>query len=203
MYQLFIANKNYSSWSLRPWVLMRERGIAFEEVLRPFVEGGSHAAFVAFSPTGKVPCLLDGGTVVWDSLAIVEYLAERHAGVWPADPLARAWARCAAAEMHSGFGVLRNECSMTVGLRLELHRVSDGLRSELARLEELWGEGLARFGGPFLAGAAFTAVDAFFVPVAGRHVSGTLPPDFYSLFVSAVNACGVGPMVGPVTVDTR
>ncbi len=101
--------------------------------------------------------------------------AERHPGVWPADPQARAWARCAAAEMHSGFGVLRNECSMTVGLRLELHRVSDGLRSELARLEELWGEGLARFGGPFLAGAAFTAVDAFFVPVAFRVRSYGLP----------------------------
>ena len=175
MYTLYIANKNYSSWSLRPWSLLTTLGIPFDEKLVPFSEGGSHGKFRAFSPTGKVPCLLDGGTVVWDSLAIVEYLAERHAGVWPADPLARAWARCAAAEMHSGFGVLRNECSMTVGLRLELHRVSDGLRSELARLEELWGEGLARFGGPFLAGAAFTAVDAFFEPVAFRVRSYGLP----------------------------
>ncbi|MFO1425498.1 MAG: glutathione S-transferase [Steroidobacteraceae bacterium] len=169
MYQLFIANKNYSSWSLRPWVLMRERGIAFEEVLRPFVEGGSHAAFVAFSPTGKVPCLHDGATVVWDSLAIAEYLAERHAGIWPADPATRAWARSAAAEMHSGFGALRTHCGMNCGLRVRLHEPRPAaLAADIARVDALWSEGLRRFGGPFLAGSAFGAADAFFAPVAFR-----------------------------------
>src|SRR5450830_1632876 len=92
MYQLYIANKNYSSWSLRPWVLLRELGIAFNEQVVPFAEGSSWDAFRGFSPTGKVPALTDGETTVWDSLGIVEYLAERHDGVWPGDPQARAWA---------------------------------------------------------------------------------------------------------------
>ena len=164
MYTLFIANKNYSSWSLRPWVLMQQQGIPFEERLFAF---GSRP-FREFSPSGRVPCLHDEGTVVWDSLAIVEYLAERHGGVWPADPRARAWARCAAAEMHSGFGVLRQHCGMNCGVRVRLHEVSPALQHDITRLDELWTEGLARFGGPFLAGAEFTAVDAFFAPVAFR-----------------------------------
>jgi glutathione S-transferase len=168
MYQLNIANKNYSSWSLRPWVLMRTLAIPFEERLTPFVAGTTWEAFRRFAPNGKVPCLVDDGTAIWDSLAIVEYLAERHDGVWPADSKARAFARCAAAEMHSGFGALRSSCGMTCGLRVRLHEVPDALRSDLARLDELWNDGLARFGGPFLAGGAFTAVDAFFAPVAFR-----------------------------------
>jgi glutathione S-transferase len=168
MYELFIANKNYSSWSLRPWVLLRERGIEFIERIMPFSDNGNFDAFRAFSPTGKVPCLRDGAVTVWDSLAIAEYVAERHAGVWPADPVARAWARCAAAEMHSGFGVLRERCSMTVGQRVRLHEVPAALQRDIARIDELWNEGLRRFGGPFLAGAAFTAVDAFYAPVAYR-----------------------------------
>jgi glutathione S-transferase len=168
MYELYIANKNYSSWSLRPWVLMRERDIGFVEKIMPFSDSGNYEAFRAFSPTGKVPCLRDGALAVWDSLAIAEYLAERHPGVWPVDAVARAWARCAAAEMHAGFGVLRDRCSMTVGQRVRLHEVPAELQRDLDRLDELWGEGLRRFGGPFLAGAAFTAVDAFFAPVAYR-----------------------------------
>ena len=109
MYELFIANKNYSSWSLRPWVLMKTLGIPFDERLIPFA-GAGRANFEAFrkiSPSAKVPCLRDGDTVVWDSLAIAEYLHERHPGVWPKDAAARAWARSAAAEMHSGFSALR------------------------------------------------------------------------------------------------
>jgi glutathione S-transferase len=175
MYTLHIANRNYSSWSLRPWVLMRELGIDFAEQLTPFDPEGRHEAFHGFSPTGKVPCLHDGSTVVWDSLAIVEYLAERHAGVWPADPAARAWARCASAEMHSGFSALRSHCSMNCGLRVRLHGLPPELRSELGRLEALWGEGLERFGGPFLAGRAFSAVDAFYAPVAFRIQTYALP----------------------------
>ena len=164
-YRLHIANKNYSSWSLRPWVLLRELGIPFEEHVHPFGQGDS---FFAFSPTGKVPCLHDGDVVVWDSLAIVEYVAESHAGVWPSDARARAWARCAAAEMHSGFAELRQRCSMSCGVRVRLRDHPEALARELARLETLWSEGLQRFGGPFLAGPTFAAVDAFYAPVAFR-----------------------------------
>lgn len=168
MYQLFIANKNYSSWSLRPWVLMRELTIPFDERFVTFESSGSYAKFRSFSPTGKVPCLQQGDTTVWDSLAIAEYLAERHPNVWPADAKARAWARSAAAEMHSGFGVLRDRCGMNCGIRVRLFEMPDALKQDIARLTELWTEGLRRFGGPFLAGDRFTAVDAFFAPVAFR-----------------------------------
>jgi glutathione S-transferase len=106
--------------------------------------------------------------VVWDSFAIIEYLAERHTGVWPTDSQARAWARCAAAEMHSGFGVLRERCPMNCGIRVRLNEMPQALNRDIARINELWSEGLARFGGPFLAGDAFSAVDAFFAPVAFR-----------------------------------
>jgi len=165
---LYIANKNYSSWSLRPWVLMRELGIPFDEQVTPFSEDGSSSQFRSFSPSGKVPCLVDGDTVVWDSLAITEYLAERYPAVWPAEARARAFARCAAAEMHSGFQALRSTCGMSCGLRVRLHEVSPALAADLARIDQLWNDGLSRFGGPFLAGTAFTAVDAFFAPVAFR-----------------------------------
>jgi glutathione S-transferase len=168
MYDLYIANKNYSSWSLRPWALMRELGIEFREHLVPFGQESMWRDFRNISPSGKVPCLVDGGTVVWDSLAIAEYLAERHDGVWPAEAGARAWARSAAAEMHSGFGELRNRCSMSCGQRIRLTDYPAALEGEVARLGALWADGLRRFGGPFLAGEAFTAVDAFYAPVVFR-----------------------------------
>jgi glutathione S-transferase len=168
MYELYVGNKNYSSWSLRPWVLMRALAIPFVEHVVPFEPGTSWNKFRAFSPSGKVPCLVDGTTVVWDSMGIAEYLAERHAGVWPQGPVARAWARSAAAEMHSGFSALRQRCSMNCGLRVRLAGIPPALQRDLDRIDELWLEGLRRFDGPFLAGAAFTAVDAFYAPVAFR-----------------------------------
>lgn len=171
MYQLHIANKNYSSWSLRPWLLLTELGIPFDERLVMFAQGNgaSWQAFRAFAPNGKVPCLHDGDCVVWDSLAIAEYLAERHPDVWPSDSEARAWARCATAEMHSGFVALRNHCGMNCALRIRLpDELPAALCADIARIDELWSEGLARFGGPFLAGPKFGAVDAFFAPVAFR-----------------------------------
>ena len=170
-YTLYIANKNYSSWSLRPWVLMRERAIDFTERQLIFGDAASWQSYLAISPTGKVPCLVDEAAAkvsVWDSLSIAEYLAERHPGIWPAEPIPRAWARSAAAEMHSGFSELRSRCSMSCGVRIRLHESPPALERDLARLRTLWKDGLRRFGGPFLAGRAFTAVDAFFAPVAFR-----------------------------------
>jgi len=173
MLQLYIANKNYSSWSLRPWVLMSELGIDFEEHLERFLPNSSYSAFKKFSPSGKVPCLVDDDLVIWDSLAIAEYLAEKEPRVWPSDRAARAWARSATAEMHSGFGTLRDHCGMNCGIRIKLHQLTPALQNDLDRLSELWNEGLKRFGGPFLAGKAFTAVDAFLCPVAFRiHTYG-------------------------------
>jgi glutathione S-transferase len=168
MYDLYIGNKNYSSWSLRPWILMRTLAIPFTEHLVPFGQQAAWESYRRTSPSGKVPCLVDGGLAVWDSLSIAEYLAERHAAVWPADARARAWARSAAAEMHSGFSELRGRCSMSCGIRVRLHERSPALERDIARLGALWNDGLDRFGGPLLAGSAFTAVDAFFAPVAFR-----------------------------------
>lgn len=182
MYQLFIANKNYSSWSLRPWVLMRTLGIPFAEQIEQFPESApGRTLFRRFSPSGKVPCLKDGGTVVWDSLAIAEYLAERDKDVWPADAKARAFARSAAAEMHSGFSGLRNTCGMNCGVRVKMRAIPDELAIDLQRLEELWNDGLKTFGGPFLAGKDFTNVDAFFCPVAYRVQTYGLTLDARSL----------------------
>lgn len=168
MPELYIANKNYSSLSLRPWVLLSELGIPFDERLITFAPGSNWNSFRSFSPNGRVPCLHDGDAVVWDSMAITEYLAERHPQVWPTDQAARTWARCASAEMHSGFGSLRDQCGMNCGIRVRLREIGSALRADIARVNELWCEGLARFGGPFLAGNAFSAVDAFYAPVAFR-----------------------------------
>ncbi|MGM9484808.1 glutathione S-transferase family protein [Roseateles sp. NT4] len=167
---LYIANKNYSSWSLRPWVLLKELGVAFEERLVRFGtnKGVFQEDFEQASPTGCVPCLVDGELMVWDSLAIVEYVAEKHPGVWPADDARRAWARSASAEMHSGFRALRNKMTMNCGLRIRVDAPAADLARDLNRVDALWQDGLARFGGPFLAGDRFTAVDAFFAPVAFR-----------------------------------
>ncbi|WP_109126319.1 glutathione S-transferase family protein [Dyella sp. C11] len=175
MATLYIANKNYSSWSLRPWVLMKHLGIPFDERQMVFGDGSNWEAFRQFAPNGRVPCLHHGDDVVWDSLAIVEYLAERHPGVWPSKGEARTWARCAAAEMHSGFATLRNACGMSCGIRVRLRETGPSLRADIARINELWNEGLSRFGGPFLAGDQFTAVDAFYAPVVFRVQTYDLP----------------------------
>jgi glutathione S-transferase len=165
---LYITNKNYSSWSLRPWILMKQMNIPFTEKLVPFAGDDAASTFRTFSPSGRVPCLVDGDITVWDSLAITEYLAEAYPAIWPHSKEARAWARCAAAEMHSGFQTMRNLCGMNVGLRITLNTFPESLRTDWSRIDVLWCEGLKRFGGPFLAGREFTAVDAFFAPVAFR-----------------------------------
>ncbi|WP_338720540.1 glutathione S-transferase family protein [Devosia sp. XK-2] len=190
MLKLIIGNKNYSSWSLRPWLALRMAGIPFEEELQPFVDHGSHDKFRAFSPTGRVPLLVDGDIQVWDSLAIVEHMAEAHPQLWPDDRAARAYARSVAAEMHSGFAELRNVCTMNCGLRVQLHRRSPALDRELARIAEIWSTGIERFGGPFLTGDRFTAADAFYAPVALRLQTyglslGTVP-DAYAARLRAL-----------------
>ncbi len=169
MYQLYIANKNYSSWSLRPWALMTQLEIPFNEQLSPFTAAPAEQ-FKRFSAAGKVPALYDDSLLVWDSLAIIEYLAEKHSDIWPKAVEARAWARSAAAEMHSGFNAIRNLCPMSCGVRVRLNSASaTALAGDVARLDALWQQGLATFGGPFLAGDAFSAVDAFFAPVVFRQ----------------------------------
>jgi len=167
-YTLITANRNYSSWSLRPWVLMKALGIAFADRLEPFTKPANWDEFRSFSPTGQVPVLLDGNRTVWDSLGIALYLADRHDGVWPGDEAAKAFAQCAAAEMHGGFSALRNDCTMNVGVRVAPNPMSPALQRDVARIRELFEQALARFGGPWLAGPAFTALDAFYAPVAFR-----------------------------------
>lgn len=173
---LTIANKLYSSWSLRPWLLMRALGIPFEESVIAMYFPDSKARMLDVSPTGKMPCLVDGDVKVWESLAIIEYLAERFPdrGVWPGEMKARAHARAVACEMHAGFQALRNACPMNLGKRFAPR---DDLGSDVAddvrRLDGLWSEARVRFGeraataGPFLYGA-FCAADAMFAPVVTR-----------------------------------
>lgn len=171
-YTLITANRNYSSWSLRPWVLMKALGIPFEDRLEPFTKPDNYEDFRAFSPTGQVPVLIDTGSGgerrVWDSLGITLYLADRHPEVWPQDKEARAFAQAIVAEMHGGFGALRNDCTMNVGVRVSPKPMSPALQRNVARVREILGEGLSRFGGPWLAGAMFTVADAFYAPVAFR-----------------------------------
>ena len=175
MYRLITANRNYSSWSLRPWVLMRTLGIGFDDQVVCFAGLDNYEEFRAFSPNGMVPVLIDGERTVWDSLAIALYLADRHTGVWPEDEDAKAWAQCIACEMHSGFAAVRTECTMNVGVRVQRKPASERLERELARMAEIFEEGLGRFGGPFLAGPLFTAADAFFAPVVFRIRTYDLP----------------------------
>ena len=134
----------------------------------PFASGSQASAFKEFSPTGKVPCLEANGVFIWDSLAICEYLAEQYPGCWPTDAIARAWARSASAEMHSGFQTLRSLCPMNCGIRVALEKIDEGLRADAERIDALWVEGLTNFGGPYLAGKEYGIVDAFFAPVIFR-----------------------------------
>ena len=194
--QLIIGNKNYSSWSMRPWVLMKQLGIAFDEVkLRfDFSEGSAFRQAVSrHSPAGKVPVLVDGDLAIWDTLAITEYLAEKHPGVWPADRAARARARSLVCEMHSGFSALRNHCPMNI--EAQLHEVGErvwaeqhAVRSDVARIDSAWSQALAVSGGPFLFGA-FSAADAFYAPVCMRLLTYGLPvSDAARAYVQAVAA---------------
>lgn len=179
--KLIIGNKNYSSWSLRPWLALRVKGLAFEEEVVPLYEGDHESRLLAHSPAGKVPVLLDAGTVVWDSLAILEYLADRQPSLrfWPAESEARNRARCISAEMHAGFGALRSRMPMNCRKDLSGKVTIDGaLADDIARVQAIWRETRDEFGagGPFLFGG-FTAADAMFAPVVTRFKTYGVPVD--------------------------
>jgi glutathione S-transferase len=160
---LVIGNKNYSSWSLRPWLAMKVLGLAFDEKRIPLDTPGTKQEILRYSPAGKVPCLVDGSLAIWDSLAILEYLAERHPQLWPADAAERAQARSIAAEMHSGFASLRNHMGMNVRKRYPGRGRTPEVLEEIKRIDALWSQAK----GPFLFGA-FGAADAMYAPVVLR-----------------------------------
>jgi glutathione S-transferase len=167
--KLFIGNKNYSSWSLRGWLVTKLSGEPFEEVPVTLVGHTPNPANLSFSPSGLVPCLHDGDVVVWDSMAIAGYLAERHPEMWPADAAARAWARSISAEMHSGFSTLRSQMTMCIRERVDVRPWSQALEADIARITRIFDESRRRFGGggAFLCGR-FSIADCFFAPVAFR-----------------------------------
>ena len=186
MLKLYIGNKNYSSWSMRPWVLLKQAGIAFEEVRVRFDSFDADSEFKRVmspvSPTGKVPALVDGDLVVWDTLAIAEYVAETHPdkNLWPADPKARARARSVCAEMHSGFGALRSHCPMNIEARLPqvgqlVWRDQASVRADVQRLESMWRSLLEVHGGKHFLFGDFSIADAFFAPVCMRLTTYALP----------------------------
>jgi glutathione S-transferase len=187
MLQLVIGNKNYSSWSMRPWVLMRQFGIAFDEIKLRFdrltysPDSAFYRALAQHTPTKKVPVLLIDGFAVWDTLAIAEALADHHPALalWPRDALQRARARSVCAEMHAGFGALRSHCPMNIEASLpevgaRVLAEQSGVRDDLARIDAIWSEQVAASGGPFLFGA-FGVADAYYAPVVARIRTYGLP----------------------------
>ena len=183
MYQLYIANKNYSSWSMRPWLVLQTFQLPFQEVMIPFPFERNTGTFkqdvLAINPNGKVPVLIDHDLMLWDSLAICEYLAERHPDqhLWPQDVRQRARARCIAAEMHSGFSSLRNACGMNIRAHLadvgkRLWQDNAELRQDVARIEQIWSERPEV--NSFLCGE-FSITDAFYAPVVTRLMTYALP----------------------------
>ena len=178
---LYIGNKSYSSWSMRPWLLLEQFGIAFEEIVISLYVEGSKETMLKTSPSGKVPALVDGDTTVWDSLSICEYVAETHPdlAIWPRDKGARAMARSMSAEMHSSFQALRQQCPMVVHRPKGAVAFTPDTLADIARIEGMWAEARARYGqgGPFLFGA-FSAADAMYAPVVVRF-------DIYDVRVSA------------------
>ena len=199
MLKLYIGNKNYSSWSMRPWVLLKQAGIAFDEVMVRFDSFEADSTFkntlAGISPTGKVPLLVDGDLAIWDTLAIAEYVAEQFPDkqLWPADKAARARARSICAEMHSGFTGLRSNCPMNIEANLAdigalIWRDKPGVRADVQRLCDMWCALLQQHGGPLLFGH-FTVADAYFVPICTRIKTYALPvPPAIAAYVERVCA---------------
>jgi glutathione S-transferase len=201
MLHLYIGNKNYSSWSMRPWVLLKQSGIAFEEVMVRFGDDTFAAgstfkkAILAVNPGGRVPVLMDDDLAVWDTLAVAEYLAEKFPdnNLWPTDVKARARARSICAEMHSGFGALRSACGMNIEADLSetgaiIWRDRPAVRDDVARIVDMWTQLLAEHGGPMLFGH-FSIADAFFAPVCMRIKTYALPvPPAVTEYIGHVSA---------------
>jgi glutathione S-transferase len=199
MLKLYIGNKNYSSWSMRPWVMLRQAGIAFEEVLVRFDSFEADSQFkrnlAGLNPVGKVPVLQDGDLVIWDTLAIAEYVAESYPDqqLWPQKKTARARARSICAEMHAGFSALRSHCPQNIEASLPetgalIWRDQPAVRADVARLVAMWGELLTQHGGPMLFGA-FSIADAYFAPVCMRLKTYGLPvPAPIAAYVESVAA---------------
>jgi glutathione S-transferase len=178
--ELVVGTKKWSTWSLRPWLVLKRSGLSFRETLVELREesGVTEAAIRVHSPSGLVPVLKDGDLTIWDSLAISEYLAEVAPGLWPGDPARRALARAAAAEMHSGYPSLRGECPMDLSAEPRAVALSEATQKDVRRIVALWADLLERFGGPFLAGD-WSIADAFFTPVATRfRTYGIRPGDY-------------------------
>lgn len=178
MQTLVIANRLYSSWSLRPWLVMHAFNIPFTEVVIPLRQSTSKAELAKYSPSGKVPALIDDGLVIWESLAIIEYLAECNSdvGIWPSGREARAHARAISNEMHGGFMPLRQGCPMNLGAKFKTPDISESMRANIDRIESIWATTRARYGGrgPYLFGT-FCAADAMYAPVATRLDTYQIP----------------------------
>ncbi|MCX7863976.1 MAG: glutathione S-transferase family protein [Novosphingobium sp.] len=192
--KLIVGNKNYSSWSLRAWLACKQSGLSFEEILVPLLgaeRGAVRAGSQDVAPSsGKVPILWDGEAVVWEAIAILEYLADKvgRDRFWPKPDDARAMARSMVAEMHGGFHVLRQECPMNIRARAHGFRPSDGVKADVVRILQLWAEARARFGkgGPFLFGT-FCAADIFYAPVVSRFLTYGIPvPGFAGAYMEAI-----------------
>ena len=199
MLQLIIGNKNYSSWSFRPWLAMKVAGIEFQETLISLEAADFKSRLMAMSGTGKVPLLIDGGTRVWESLAILEYLAEKFpaAGLWPQDRAARAHARAIGSEMHAGFQALRGQLPMNVRRPVIVRRIEADAQADVARIDAIWNECRSRFAaaGPFLYGT-FGAADAMYAPVVWRfHTYAIEVGGRARLYARAHDAAGMGRMV--------
>ncbi len=212
--QLYIGNKNYSSWSMRPWVMLTNAGIAFDEVMLRFDSFAPGSAFRTaidkVNPVGKVPCLIDDGLVVWDTLAIAEYVAEKYPDkkLWPADAKDRARARSICAEMHSGFSAMRSACMMNIEASLPKAgalaiRDLPAVRADVARIETIFSELLSQHGGPYLFGSQFSIADAYYAPVCMRFKTYALSQrSDINAYVESVRAAkGVAQWIAAALVE--
>ncbi len=188
--QLIIGNKNYSSWSLRAWLALVKTGLPFEEIVVPLSVPDTRQQLLSLSPAGKVPAMREGGVVIWDSLAIIERLAEAAPALWPKDGLARAIARSVSAEMHSGFAALRTAMPMNCRATGRHVQVEEDVRRDIERIQAIWSDCRERFGknGPWLFGD-FSAADAMFAPVVSRfHTYGVQTTPVAAAYMQTVLA---------------